>query len=300
MAMDRRDFVIGGSVLGATLLAAVGSRTAAQKSQPNGPAELKLSSQDGVIPGAALAQKVAKMAAWGMQGLEVGGGGLPGRVAEIKRALEGTPIKVSAICAGYASCLLADAVEERRKCVASMKEILTAAGELGSTGLIVVPAFNGQSNLSNREARPILVDLLREVGDHAQRCGTRLLLEPLNRGEAFFLRQLADAASICRDVNNPGVGMMGDFYHMYIEETSDLGAFLSAGQYLHHVHLASRRRVLPGQDDRSFVAGFRGLQMIGYRDFCSFECGVEGDREVEIPKALAFLRNQWREAEAMT
>ena len=59
--------------------------------------------------------------------------------------------------------------------------------------------------------------------------GSRVLLEPLNRGEAFFLRQVADAASICRDINSPGVQMMGDFYHMYIEETSDLGAFLSAG-----------------------------------------------------------------------
>ncbi len=299
MAMDRREFVIGGSLIGASLAAGAGVPAAAQEAEPQAQAELKLSGQDGVVPGGSLEEKVEKMAGWGMQGLEVGGGGLPGRVEGIKRALEGTPIKISAICAGYASCLLADAEEDRRKSVASMKEILTAAGELGSTGLIVVPAFNGQTSLGHREARPILIELLREVGEHAEQCGTRVLLEPLNRGEAFFLRQLADAASICRDVNNPGVGMMGDFYHMRIEETSDMGAFLSAGQYLHHVHLASRRRVLPGQDERSFVDGFRGLQMIGYHDFCSFECGVDGDREVEIPKALAFLRNQWEEAKGM-
>ena len=78
---------------------------------------------------------------------------------------------------------------------------------------------------------------------------------------------------------------MGDFYHMFIEETSDLGAFISGGAYLHHVHLASRIRVLPGQDDRQFVDGFRGLKLIGYQDFCSFECGCRGDREVEIPKS---------------
>ena len=73
-------------------------------------------------------------------------------------------------------------------------------------------------------------------------------------------------------------------------------AFLSAGKYLHHVHLASRRRVLPGQDERTFVDGFRGLKAIGFHEYCSFECGVDGDRNVEIPKSLAFLREQWEQA----
>ncbi len=296
MAIDRRGFIVGSSLAGAGLAAGLRSSAAAQEETPQ--AELRLSSQEGIIPGDSLEAKVAKMAEWGFAGIEFGGGGLSGRVDEIKRALGGTPIEVSAICGGHESCLLADEEADRRRAVESMKEILTAAGELGSTGLIVVPAFHGQSSLRHQEARQILVDLLPEVGDHAHQCGNRVLLEPLNRGECFFLRQLADAASICRDVNNLGVGMMGDFYHMAIEETSDLGAILSAGQYLHHIHLASRQRNLPGQDERSFVDGFRGLQMIGYRDYCSFECGVVGDREVEIPKSLAFLREQWAQAAA--
>ena len=87
----------------------------------------------------------------------------------------------------------------------------------------------------------MLVDTLPALGEHAQKAGTRLLMEPLNRKEAFFLRQVADAASIARDCNSPGIGMMGDFYHMFFEETSDLGAFISGGSYVHHVHLASRR-----------------------------------------------------------
>ena len=138
-----------------------------------------------------------------------------------------------------------------------------------------MPAFNGQTKLTNQEIRQVLLDTFPAIGEYAVSVGSRVLLEPLNRGEAFFLRQLADAASICRDINSPGVQMMGDFYHMYIEETSDLGAFLSAGSYLHHVHLASRIRVLPGQDERSFVDGFRGLKLIGYQDYCSFECGCK-------------------------
>ena len=60
--------------------------------------------------------------------------------------------------------------------------------------------------------------------------------------------------------------------------------------------LASRIRVLPGQDERSFVDGFRGLKLIGYQDYCSYECGVKGDANVEIPKSMQFLRDQWAQA----
>lgn len=204
---------------------------------------------------------------------------------------------MSAICAGYQGALASHDPEERNKAVTTIREILGPAGELEATGLIVVPAFNHQTQLCNREARKILLDLLPELGEAAVAAGTRILLEPLNRRKAFFLRQLADAAAICRDVGHPGLCMMGDFYHMAVEETSDCGAFLSAGSFLHHVHLASRKRNLPGQDERSFVDGFRGLKMIGYRDFCSLECGVMGDPEVEIPKSFRFLERQWAAAE---
>ena len=160
----------------------------------------------------------------------------------------------------------------------------------------MVPAFNNHPQLPPKEARKALVDELPEIGEVAHKAGTRVVMEPLNRGEAFFLRQLADAASICRDVNSPGIGMMGDFYHMRIEETSDMGAFISAGKYCHHVHLASWHRNLPGQDERSFVDGFRGLKMIGYQDYCSLECGCDGDPLVEIPKSFALLKKEWEEA----
>ena len=257
---------------------------------------LKLASQEGRIPGKGLEEKVAKLEKWGGVGLEVGGGGLSNRVKSIKDAIKGTNVKISAICAGYSGAPISHDPGEREKAVTTIKDILTAAGELESTGLIVVPAFNNQTTLSNKEGRKILVDMLPDLGEHAVKCGTRVLLEPLNRGEAFFLRLLADGAAICRDVNHPGVCMMGDFYHMRIEETSDWGAFLSAGKYLHHVHLASAKRNLPGQDERSFVDGFSGLKMIGYQDYCSLECGCIGDPEVEIPKSFRFLEKQWEQA----
>jgi len=302
--MDRREFLkssalAAGAAAGVYALAgrapAQDAPTAAKAAgAEKKPAVLKLSSQEGLVPGKTLREKVQTLQQWGAAGVELGSN-IKDRVAEIKDAVKGTSIAISAICAGYFQ--LIDPDEAKRKEGAQrLKDLCGPAGEVGSTGIILVPAFNNHDQLPPKEARKVLVDLLPEIGEAARKAGTRILMEPLNRGEAFFLRQLADAASICRDANNPGIGMMGDFFHMCREETSDCGAFLSAGPYLHHVHLASRTRKLPGQDDRSFVDGFRGLKMIGFQDFCSLECGVKGKADVEIPKAFRFLEQQWKEA----
>ncbi len=293
MSIDRRNF------LAASMAAGVGASVAGAAEitgKFNPKAELKVSSQEGIIPGKSLPERLERMEEWGFAGIEFGGRGLPGRVEEIQSALKNSSIKVSAICAGYQGVAISEDKKVRRQMVDTAKEILAAAGAIGSTGLIMVPAFNKQTKLGHVEGRKILCDMLPELGDAAQAAGTRMLLEPLNRQEAWFLRMLADGASICRDVNHPAVCMMGDFYHMYLEETSDLGAFVSAGDYLHHVHVACIERNLPGQDARDYRPGFRGLKMIGYTDYCSYECGVLGDKMVEIPKSVKVLQQHWKEA----
>jgi len=315
MTMRRRDFLAAAAAAGAGLTSGR-AQAAEEKKSADAPARkgvLRFSCQEGVAPGKDLTEKLNNMEKWGFEGIEFGGRGLAGRVKEIKDALKDRPIKVSAICAGFEGWLIADDPAIRQKAMDSMKDILTAAGELGSTGMIIVPAFNNQKSLPHKEARELLTGfdrddkkkehtpapLLLELGEHAQKAGTRVLLEPLNREECYFMRQLADAASMCRDVNHPGIALMGDFWHMKWEETSDYGAFVSAGDYLHHVHLASRRtRQMPGENGEAdnYVDGFRGLKKIGYQDYCSFECGSKGDRMQTLPAAVKLLRDQWEQA----
>lgn len=297
MQMNRRCFVTSGAALTAAW-AAARPTLSADLPAPEGKAVLKLSSQLGVVPGDSLDEKLAKLQAWGCDGVELPGD-IVGNERKYRDALAKTDLKVSAVCWGsHGGALVSADAQRRKEGVEALKRVLAAAGELQSTGVIYVPAFIPETDRTNQEIRQLLVDTFPEIGEYAVRVGSRVMFEPLNRGEAFFLRQLADAASICRDIDSPGVQMMGDFYHMYIEETSDLGAFISAGSYLHHVHLASRARNLPGQDERSFVDGFRGLKFIGFQDYCSFECGClpDTDRNVEIPKSLNFLREQWAQA----
>jgi len=293
--MERRD-ILKGSLAAAGIAALGAAPVMGDRAIKPPKAKLRICSREGVIPGKSLKEKVDKLQKWGASAIELNGGGLAARVKEVTAALKGTKMKIGAVCGGYSGLLISPDKAQRDKAVSSLKDLLTVTGELGAAGAIAVPAFNRHKQLVGKEARAVLVDLLKQIGEHATKAKTQVLLEPLNRKEAYFLRQLADAASICRDVNSPGVAMMGDFYHMYFEETSDQGAFMSAGHYLSHVHLGSIKRKLPGQDARSFVDGFRGLKRIGYQGAISLECGCIGKKDVEIPKSFRFLEKQWEEA----
>ena len=297
--MDRRNFfktnILGaaGLVLAASPLAAL-NPSAPKKNKT----ELKLSFQEGTAPGSSLDEKLDYMEKHGILGLEPSGRRLASRINEFQQALRGRDIKISAICAGFEGFILAEDPEVKAKFDSSMRDIIAAAGELGSTGVIMVPAFNRQKPVKphSLETREYLCEQMHELGEYALKHNTTVILEPLNRKEAHYLRQVADAAAICRDSKSEGVKCMGDFWHMQ-EETSDYAAFMAAGQYLQHVHVASRgNRKMPGEDGvlDNYVEGMRALKELGYDKYVSFECGTNGDRNVTLPAAVELLRAQWK------
>lgn len=303
--MNRRNFLATAAAGSAALAAASvlpGCVTASDDKKKSGSdLELKISFQEGIAPGESLAEKLDFMENLGVVGFEPGGRGLASRVKEIQEALNGRNIKVSAICAGFDGFILAEDPAVKELFDRTMREIVAAAGELGSTGVIMVPAFNHQTPCKphTMDTRNYLCEQLHDLGEFALEHGTTVILEPLNRNEAFYMRQVADAAAIARDSDSKGVKAMGDFWHMS-EETSDYGALMSAGkEYLQHVHIASRgRRVMPGEDGEKdyYVDGFRALKEIGYDKYVSFECGTKGDRATTVAAAVDLLRKQWAEA----
>ena len=302
--MDRRSFlgsaaaeIAGAAVLStpAGLLTSCSSGTGTKKSP-----ELRLSFQEGTAPGESLNEKFDYMEKLGIVGFEPHGKQLLKRAEEFRQALSGRNIKVSAICAGFDGFILAEDPAVKASFDSSMRELIAAAGEIGSTGVIMVPAFNAQKPCRphTMETRDYLCEQLHELGEYALKHNTTVILEPLNRREAFYLRLVSDAAAICRDADSEGVRCMGDFWHMQ-EETSDYAAFISAGKYLQHVHVASRgQRRMPGEDGQldNYIDGMRALKELDYQNYISFECGTAADRNVVVPAAVELLRSQWEQA----
>ena len=299
--MNRKEFLQASFAGAASLAVASSTFGLGGCSEKKATHSLNLSFQEGIAPGENLAAKLDFMEQHGIVGFEPWGGKLPSRVEEIQQALSGRNIKVSAICAGFKGFLLAEDAAVKAEFDSTMRDIIAAAGELGSTGVIMVPAFNHQTPCRphSLETREFLCAQLHELGEYALKHNTTIILEPLNRREAHFLRQVADAAAICRDSESKGVKCMGDFWHMQ-EETSDYAALWAAGpEYLQHVHVASRgRRLMPGEDGQkdNYVDGLRALKEMNYPYYVSFECGTKGERAQTVAAAVELLRQQWEQA----
>ena len=300
--MNRKEF-LQKSLFGAATVAVASSPLALTSCAPakKSTATLNLSFQEGTAPGKSLNEKFDYMEKMGIVGFEPGGRNLANRINEIQEALKGRNIKVSAICAGFDGFILAEDPAVKAQFDSTMRDIIAAAGELGSTGVIMVPAFNGQKPCMPHtlETRAYLCEQMHELGEYALKHNTTVILEPLNRRECHYMRQVGDAAAICRDSKSAGVKCMGDFWHMQ-EETSDYAALWAAGtEYLQHVHVASRgTRKMPGEDGLvdNYVDGFRALKEMNYPYYVSFECGTNGKREETVPAAVKLLREQWKKA----
>ena len=192
--MDRRSFLkvgAAGIAIASTPLAAFTSCSPADKKK----GVLNISFQEWTPPGNSLNEKFDYMENLGITGFEPGGKRLIQNFNEYQQALKGRNIKLSAICAGFDGFILAEDPAVKAQFDSSMREIIAAAGELGSTGVIMVPAFNSQQPCKPHtlETRAYLCEQMHELGEYALKHNTTVILEPLNRKEAYYLRQVADA-----------------------------------------------------------------------------------------------------------
>jgi len=226
-------------------------------------AKLRFCSQLGIIPGGNDEEKLKWMKQNGFEAVEVGR--LGDNYLDWKKRADDAGLRIASICIGsFGNKLTDEDPEKRKQGFDELKVQLERAGALGANGIVYVPA-TGKPDRPNWRIRELTITMLKELGPFAAEHKTNIVLEPLRRGEAWFLRQIGDAAQIVKDAGVPGVGVLGDTYHMYTEEPDDMAAFIAGGAYVKHVHLGNgTKRQLPGQDDHSHVKVMRGLKYIGY------------------------------------
>jgi sugar phosphate isomerase/epimerase len=295
--MQRRDFLATAMI--GTAAATSSSLYAANADPVPGDqrkkAKLRFCSQFGIIPGDNDDAKLKWMKQNGFEAFEIGRQG--DDYLDWKKKADDVGLRISSLCIGsFGNKLTDEDPEKRKQGFDELKVQLERAGALGCNGVVYVPA-TGKPDRPNWRIRELTIEMLKELGPFAAEHKTNIILEPLRRGEAWFLRQVGDAAQIAKDAGVRGVAVLGDTYHMYTEEPDDMAAFIAGGEYVKHVHLGNgTKRRLPGQDNHSHVNAMRGLKYIGYSEFISFECGVDGDKAVEVPKSLDYLRKCWDEA----
>lgn len=289
---------------------AAGESSMPKLTPPEKPAELNLCLQWGGIPGNEINEKLDFLEANGFGAVEIPSGDWPIKNADAMiEAMKGRKLFLATAC-GPSDFSYADP-EKREAEVQKFLPVLEALGKMKSVGLILCPARGRLSEpgyLSGKELRKDFVQNTgKRLAEHAARHGTSIVLEPLRRNETPFLRQVADGARMAADIG-PGATVMGDFWHMGLEETSFMGAFICGGKLLTHVHIAGlKERIIPGVHPEAdqYVDGFKGLKLIGYRGAISFEGGwprnpadprkglSQEEKTKLILNMVKLLREQW-------
>ncbi len=119
--------------------------------------------------------------------------------------------------------------------------------------------------------RKMVSDSLHVLEQVAARTGTVVYLEPLNRYQDHMINTLADARRYIVENDLKHVQIIGDFYHMNIEEDNLAQALHDNRDLLGHVHIADNHRYQPGSGTLDFHALFEQLRADNYQGYVVYE-----------------------------
>jgi len=260
---------------------------------------MKIGTQNQAFFPTDILEKFKYIKAMGFDGFEIDGKLLVENVDAVKAAIAETGLPVTTACGGYDGWI-GDFLEVRRKNgLIQIARILEALAEVGGKG-IVVPAAWGMftfrlppmtSPRSLEDDRKAVSDSLRQLDEVAGRTGTTVFLEPLNRYQDHMINTLAEARAYIVDNKLKHTKIIGDFYHMNIEEDDISAAFHANRDLLGHVHIADNHRYQPGSGSIDFKRHFDQLRADGYDGYIVYEGRIRAeDPAAAYQQSLQFLR----------
>ncbi len=163
--------------------------------------------------------------------------------------------------------------EVRGRTVEYLKGLATFANQVSASIVIVQPTENRSTKpgASRSQEWEWAATAIREAGRYAADLGVTLVLEPANRFETYLINRLDDAVALRDAVDLDNVGVMGDVFHLNIEEASIPEAITRAGKHLLHFHLCDNNRAAPGMGHVDFRPILRALKTVKYQGFLTME-----------------------------
>ncbi|NLJ86013.1 MAG: sugar phosphate isomerase/epimerase [Firmicutes bacterium] len=253
-----------------------------------------------IFGNASLAEVALRASRLGFDGIELVGEPKLYQASEVNKLMQEHGLKVLSICgmhpgpeAGDLRLLSHPDASERQKAIDYVKSCVDLAKETGARSVLVVPSLVGQPEvLTSKEVDiQFAIESLQVAGEYAKTQQIILTIEPINRYEVGLVNSIDDAIEMAKAIDNEYVRIMGDTFHMQIEEADGIpNAIRRAGGYwFQHLHVADNTRQAPGMGDLPWREIIRALHDINYQGGISCEPLPKGKapydaRDGNIPK----------------
>ena len=190
---------------------------------------------------------------------------------------------------------LADPASDRDEYVAHIVKLFDIMQALGVKYAVFGSggARSIRSEVGEEKSRETLYDFLRIMAAEAVKRNLTIVIEPLRKAETNVFVTVPETAAIVRELNEPGIRLLYDVFHM-AEEGTSLDCIVPNLDLALHCHIAeSPNRSYPGSPDskdleynKTFA---KELIRGGYNGAVSVECGFK-DFKADAKTALAYLR----------
>ena len=159
----------------------------------------------------------------------------------------------------------------RRSAIQFVAALIDLAGPFCAP--VIIGSMQGRwgDGISREQAVTWLAEAIEELGAHAARHDVPLLYEPLNRYETNLFTGLAEAREFLRPLRAQNILLLGDLFHLSIEEQDIAAALRQAGDKLGHVHFADSNRQAVGFGHTDIAPIAQALRDIGYQGYASAE-----------------------------
>ncbi len=229
-----------------------------------------------VYHGEPIERGIERVARYGYDGVEFIGEPAEIDTVAAKRKLQEVGLEASSICSIFTTAdrdLAHPDPEARKRAVDYVKDVATMASQLGAPVIIAAPTVVGKTAALAEAGQEWewAVAGLREAARFAEDLGITLVLEAWNRYETYWINRLDQALELRAAVDASNVGIMGDLFHMNLEEDSIPGAIKRAGQHLRHVHVADSNRAAPGKGHLDIRSALESLRDIDYKGYVAVE-----------------------------
>ncbi|MBI5772764.1 MAG: sugar phosphate isomerase/epimerase [Verrucomicrobia bacterium] len=179
----------------------------------------------------------------------------------------------------------------RRRAQEFIAAIVDFAGSFGAPAILGSMQGRWEGGVSREQAIAWLAEALEQLGPRAHAAGVPFLYEFLNRYETNLFNNVAGSLEFLQTLRTQNVKLLGDLFHMNIEEADIAAALRLAGPKLGHVHFADSNRRAVGLGHTDMKPVMAALREIGYDGYLSAEVLALPDSEAAARQTMASFRS---------